>query len=140
MAKRNIDVQEEKNPSGGHQAPPALRTRKGVPSSGELQVSHDALEDFRQFHGLGLGLAAGPQPNLGKVYALQTLCGDFHFPIHFESIMTIYILETSISLNFSNVLEFYMALLHYAFNLFGICGDSPFLIRKGTCLFSLFLD
>lgn len=65
MAKRNIDVQEEKNPSGGHQAPPALRTRKGVPSPGELQVSHDALEDFRQLHGLGLGLAAGPQPNLG---------------------------------------------------------------------------
>ena len=33
-------------------------------SPGALQVDHDALEDFMQLHGLGLGLAAVPQPNL----------------------------------------------------------------------------
>lgn len=53
--------------------PPALRTRNGAPNPGELQVGHDALEDFRQLLGLGLGLdlAARSQPNVGQVDTLD---------------------------------------------------------------------
>ena len=44
----------------------------GVPfSPGGLQVDHNAMQDFTQLHGLGLGLAAVPQPTLGYLDPLD---------------------------------------------------------------------
>lgn len=111
------------NSNGGQYNSPSSQNKKWYPQCGGVSgVGHYVLESTGWLHGLGLGLAAGLEPNLGQVNSLDKhpwRLFNLGFLFHLEPILAIYIFLENIHIIevFQCNGRVFIVLPHYIFDL-----------------------